>query len=98
MLADRFVDLERAADRYALSHGATPAGIASALLKVDVVEVGSFAAFSNAANRRIGGLLEFAAGRAGESDRLPYEWFPPAMAGLVLALCHVLGALVAAQA
>ncbi len=88
-LADRFVDLERAADLYALRHGATTAGIASALLRVDGVEAWSVAAFSNAADRRIGGLLELAAGRPGTPGRLPYEWLPPAVAAIVLLLCHV---------
>lgn len=90
-LADRLVDLERAADRYALGHGATAAGIASALIKVEAAEVGPWVAFTSAADRRVGGLLEFTTGLERTPEHLPYEWLPPAMTVLTLALCHLLG-------
>lgn len=91
-LADRLVDLERAADRYALRHGATIAGIASALIKVDAAEAGSGVAFASAADRRVGGLLAYTAGDEQAEDGLPYEWLPPAAALVILALCHLVGA------
>ncbi|MEO5919240.1 MAG: hypothetical protein ABIQ17_06740 [Candidatus Limnocylindrales bacterium] len=90
-LADRLVDLERAADRYALGHGATAAGIASALVKVEAAEVGSRVAFTSAADRRVGGLLELTGGMERTPEHLPYEWLPPAMTVFTLGLCHVLG-------
>lgn len=90
-LTDRLVDLERAADRYAVGHGASPAGVASALLKVDAAG-GSGVAFASAADRRVGGLLEFTSGLANTPDRLPYEWLPPAATLLAVAICHVAGA------
>lgn len=95
-LADRLVDLERAADRHALREGASPAAIASALVRFDAAEAGPWLAFSNAADRRVGGLLAFTAGRGQAPDRLPYEWLPPVVALVTLALCQVVGALTAA--
>lgn len=93
LLADRLVDLERAADRHALRHGATAAGMASALVKVEAVEGGVLVAFSSAADRRVGGLLEFTSGLTQTPDRLPYEWLPAAAALSAVTICHLLGAL-----
>lgn len=94
-LTDRLVDLERAADRYAVGHGASPAGVASALVKVDAAG-GSWVAFASAADRRVGGLLEFTSGLANTPDRLPYEWLAPAATVLAVAICHVAGVVLVA--
>ena len=95
-MADRLVDLERAADRFALRRGATTAAIASALLKIDGVEAGPLAAFASAADRRIGGLLEFSAGRIETLDQLPYEWLSPVLMAIALVICHITGVVLAA--
>ena len=95
-VADRLVDLERAADRFAIRQGATTAAIASALVKLDGVDSAPLAAFASAADRRVGGLLEFTAGRTETLDQLPYEWLPPVVAVITLVLCHITGVVAAA--
>lgn len=95
-VADRLIDLERAADRFAIRQGATTAAIASALLKLDGDDSVPLAAFASAADRRVGGLLEFTAGRTETLDQLPYEWLPPVVAVITLALCHITGVVAAA--
>ena len=90
-VADRLVDLEKAADRFAIRQGATTAAIASALVKLDGVDSAPLAAFASAADRRVGGLLEFTAGRTETLDQLPYEWLPPVVAVITLVLCHITG-------
>lgn len=95
-IADRLVDLERAADRFAIRQGATTAAIASALVKLDGADSAPLAAFASAADRRVGGLLEFTAGRTETLDQLPYEWLPPVVAVITLVLCHITGVVAAA--
>jgi Zn-dependent protease with chaperone function len=91
ILSERLVDLERAADIHALELGVRPASVASALLKLGSLDIDAIAAFSSAADRRIGGLLAAADNEAGPREQLPYEWLPVAVPVLLLALCHLLG-------
>lgn len=89
ILADRLVDLERAADRHAIAVGVAPSGIASALVKIDRATPSPWTAFSSAAERRVGGLLELAAGRRQSPDRSPYEWLATAALASALAACEL---------
>lgn len=88
-LADRLVDLERAADRYAVASGVAPVGIASALLKIDRAAPFASAAFSSAADRRVGALLALAMGTGQPADRPPYEWLAAAAAASTFAACQL---------
>lgn len=91
ILSERLVDLERAADFHALALGVRPASVAGALVKLGSLDIDSIAAFSSAADRRIGGLLAAADNETGPREHLPYEWLPVAIPVLVVALCHLLG-------
>lgn len=88
-LVRRLADLERQADRYAISCGATPAALASALLKAAPAE--GAGAFSWAAEQRIHGLLALTGNQPWPASSWPIEWIPAAMVMGTLALCHGLG-------
>lgn len=89
LLSARLVQLEAAADAYAIQRGVHPASIAAALLKVDP-HCTSGTAFSGAADHRIQALVDAAAGRpAARTTPLPYEWLPLAMAIAVTVGCHL---------
>lgn len=89
-LVHRLIDLERQADRYAVSCGVTPAALASALLKTAPAE--GAGAFSSAAEQRIQGLLALDGHQPWPASGWPIEWMPPVAVIGTLALCHVVGA------
>lgn len=83
----RLVDLETLADADAIRRGSSPGSLARALLKGDAGL--QPVAFSYAAERRVEGLLERAAGiPVDTAHRLPYEWLPAALLALVTIGCH----------
>jgi len=84
----RLAELEVAADAFAIDRGADPGALASALLKS---ERGSSraAAFSGAADLRIAALVGAARGEPARPTRLPVEWLPLPLIGVVLMACHV---------
>ncbi len=89
LLSARLVQLEAAADVYAIQRGVDPASIAAALLKVDPHRA-SGTAFSGAADHRIQALVDAAAGRpTARTTPLPYEWLPLVMAIAVTVGCHL---------
>lgn len=63
---------EIAADRYALEHGATRSGLASALLKVEPLTTVGVPGFSSAAQLRVRALLDPASSGAGRPGRWPW--------------------------
>lgn len=86
-LERRLAQLEIDADRYALAGGATPAAIASALVKCDQSASSAGSGYASAADVRLRQLL-------GEESRgtiasTPIEWLAPAVLSLGLALCHL---------
>lgn len=86
----RLTDLERAADDEALARGASPAALASALLKVAPIGVPASASYAASSDERIAGLLLRSRGIKVPARSLPIEWLPP-VAGLVtLVVCHLL--------
>lgn len=89
VVLDRLADLETMADAEALRRGSTPGSLARAILKGGE-PVGLPAAFSYAADRRVGHLLSYVEGNepAG-SRRLPYEWLPVAMFAVAAVGCHL---------
>jgi hypothetical protein len=90
LVRGRLTDLERAADDYALSRGASPAALASALLKVAPASVPASASYAASADERIASLLRNSQGVSGSARSLPIEWLPPVAVLITLAVCHVL--------
>lgn len=89
VLLDRLADLETLADADALRRGSTASSLARALLKGEQ-PLSVPASFSYAANRRVGSLLEHAAGHARPASlRLPYEWLPVVMLAVTAVGCHL---------
>jgi hypothetical protein len=87
LIHDRLADLEALADADAIRRGSTPRALARALLKGDA----SFepASFAYAADRRIGQLIDRAAGVHVEpTGRLPYEWLPVMLLTVATLGCH----------
>lgn len=86
-LVDRLSDLEALADADAIQRGSSPGSLARALLKGDAsLQPVSFA---YAAERRVGQLLERAAGVPVEAaGRLPYEWLPVFLLMVATLGCH----------
>lgn len=83
----RLAQLEIDADRHALAGGATPAALASALVKCDTSGVSVGSGYASATDVRLRQLL-------GEESRVtiastPIEWLAPAVLSLGLALCHL---------
>lgn len=90
-LTDRLAALETSADQYALDRGVTPSALASALLKIEHARVAS--SFSGYADRRIGALLESAAGqRHPRGGHLPIEWLPLCLVTAMIVGCRLAGA------
>lgn len=88
VLLDRLADLEALADADAIRRGSSARSLARALLKGDA-GLGAVA-FGYAADRRVGRLLQQAAGvTADPAVRLPYEWLPAVLLGVVAAVCLV---------
>lgn len=85
----RLTDLERAADNEALSRGASPAALASALLKVEPVGVPG-ASYAASPDERIAGLLLRSQGVSVPAQSLPIEWLPPVAVLVTLVVCHLL--------
>lgn len=88
LLHERIADLEVSADAYAMAAGATPAALASALLKGQPGSVAG-ASFADASERRIGALLDAARGTPPGRRRPPLEWLPLAFVGIGVLACHV---------
>jgi len=89
VLRDRLADLETLADSHAMQRGSSASSLARALLKGEQLSVAP-ASFSYAADRRIGSLLEHAAGRQrSNSLRLPYEWVPLVTIAVTAVGCHL---------
>ena len=89
MLLDRLADLETMADAEALRRGSTAGSLARALLKGGQ-PIGTTAAFSDGADRRVEQLLDHVEGDApAGSRRLPYEWLPVAMFAVTAVACHI---------
>ncbi|NJD27152.1 MAG: hypothetical protein FIA92_02520 [Chloroflexi bacterium] len=86
-LLDRLSDLEALADNDAIQRGSSPRSLARALLKGEAsLQPVSFA---YAAERRVGQLLDRAAGVPVQAtDRLPYEWLPVALLTVATLGCH----------
>jgi hypothetical protein len=89
-LRRRLTDLERAADDDALSRGASPAALASALLKVSPVGMPASASYAASADERIASLLLRSQGVAESARSWPIEWLPPVAMLITLVVCHVL--------
>lgn len=87
VLHGRLADLEALADADAIRRGSTPRALARALLKGEATfEPVSFA---YAADRRIGQLIDRAAGRHVEpTRRLSYEWLPVLLLTVATLGCH----------
>ena len=88
LIHDRLADLEALADADAIRRGSNPRSLARALLKGDAsLQPVSFA---YAADRRIGQLIDRAAGVPVEpAGRLPYEWLPVMLLTVATLGCHV---------
>lgn len=88
LINDRLADLEALADADAIRRGSHPRTLARALLKGEAsIEPISFA---YAADRRIGQLIDRAAGVDVEpAGRLPYEWVPVVLLTVATLGCHV---------
>ena len=80
-------DLEALADADAIQRGSSPGSLARALLKGDAsIQPVSFA---YAAERRVGKLLERAAGvPVVTASRMPYEWLPVILLTVATLGCH----------
>lgn len=88
LLSARLVQLESAADVYAMRRGVSPSAIAAALLKVQPPR-SQGAAFAGSADHRVQALIDLAAGKRGSRNTpLPYEWLPVALAAAVAIGCH----------
>ena len=87
VLLDRLSDLEALADADAIRRGSSPSALARALVKGEAsIQPVSFA---YAAERRVGQLLDRAAGAPVESaGRLPYEWLPVVLLTVATLGCH----------
>ena len=86
-LSDRLADLERDADAWAISRGATRSAIARALLKTTPGRVGGATLFSASPDRRLRALVD----PTPLGARLPYEWLPLAVLLVLTAACHAIG-------
>lgn len=86
----RLTDLEQAADDEALSRGASPAALASALLKVAPVGVPASASYAASADDRIASLLLRSQGIWEPARSVPIEWLPPVAVAATLIACHLL--------
>lgn len=87
-LNDRLSDLEREADAWAIRAGATPDGLARALVKSDGWWP-TGAGFGAASDRRLRSLLAHASGIPDDTRaRLPYEWLAPGALAAVTLTCH----------
>lgn len=86
----RLTDLERAADDEALSRGASPAALASALFKVAPVGVPATASYAASADDRIASLLLRSQGIWEPARSLPIEWLSPVAVVVTLIACHLL--------
>lgn len=92
LMRRRLTDLERAADDEAVSRGASPAALASALLKVSPVDVPASASYAASADERVTSLLLRSKGVAVPARSLPIEWLPPVAVMVTLVVCHLLAA------
>jgi hypothetical protein len=86
----RLTDLERAADDEALRRGASPAALASALLKVAPVGVPASSSYAASPDERIAALLLSSQGVSVPARSLPIEWLPPVAVIVTLVVCHLL--------
>lgn len=84
----RLADLEVAADAFAISRGAPPSALASALLKGDRSAAGGVA-FSQATDMRIAALVAAGNGRPSIGSHPPFEWLPLAFIAVAAFGCHV---------
>lgn len=84
----RLEQLEVDADRYALAGGASPASIASALVKCDRTAAPAGVGYAAAAEVRLMQLL--GDHPRGNLASTPIEWVAPVVLSLGIALCHVL--------
>lgn len=90
-VADRLSDLEREADAWAIRAGATPVGLARALVKSDAARDAGVA-FGASSDRRLRSLLAHARGIPDDTRaRLPYEWLAPGALAVVTLTCHAVG-------
>lgn len=84
----RLAHLEIEADRHALAAGASPAAMASALIKCERSATPLGIGFASTADLRLRLLLE--AGPAADGPAaVPIEWLAPALLALGLAACHL---------
>lgn len=88
LIDDRLADLEALADADAIRRGSSPHSLARALLKGEAPAAP--VSFAHAADRRIGQLVDRAAGLPVEpTGRLPYEWLPVMLLTIATVGCHV---------
>lgn len=83
----RLDQLEIDADRYALAGGASPATIASALVKCDRTAGSAGIGYASAADVRLRQLLGDQP--RGDLASTPIEWLAPAVLALGIVLCHL---------
>ena len=83
----RLAQLEIDADRYAMAGGATPATLASALVKCDSSAASPALGYGSAADVRLRQLV--GGGVRGGMASTPVEWVVPVALSLGLALCHL---------
>ena len=83
----RLDQLEVDADRYALAAGASPATIASALVKCDRTAGSAALGYASAAEVRLRQLLGDQP--RGDLASTPIEWVAPAVLSLGIVLCHL---------
>ena len=87
LFLDRLSDLEALADADAILRGSSPHALARALIKGEASL--RPVSFAYAAERRVGQLLDRAAGVPVESaSRLPYEWLPVVLLTVATLGCH----------
>lgn len=88
IVLDRLADLETLADADAIRRGSSARSLARALLKGDASLQPS--SFGYAAERRVGQLLDHAAGNPlRPARRPPFEWLPVILLGVAALGCHV---------
>jgi Zn-dependent protease with chaperone function len=86
--ARRIARLELEADRFAVAHGASPAAIASALLKCDRSWDTLAVGFASSVDLRVRGLLD-TRGPVHPGARAPMEWLAPTTLAITLLVCHL---------